>query len=243
MLSKRIAPALLGLIKTDQAIGAGHRGFAKMSDDLTMGSTNHLDMDRRYLGQVVTVATHNLQIVKKLLSDPQYFPAQPKTDQDRSADALKTKLLAVVAQQDDAVNLINGAVETDLMGQMQSQHDTQMVNALGNPTAGASPIPTIGPDQYMSVAGLPNNDPNSQYSQKAMNSSSTLKHTVYDALNQGLEVQQRRIASSEYVANAAVVAAVPLCTSASPGPEPSAPEPVATPTPERTPIQLKIPPI
>ena len=243
MLGRRVAPALVGLMKTDEAISAGHRAFAKMSEDTVIGSANHLDLDRRYLSQVVTIASHNLIVVRKLLSDPTYFPPQAKTSDDREAAELKAKLEAVAKQQNEAVNLLAGAVETDLMGQMQSQQDTNMAGALQN--GNASPMPTIDPSQFMSVAGLPADEPNSQFSQKALSSGTTRKQTVYDALAQGLELEQKRITVVEKVASDAVVAAVPLCTS----PKAAAPEPTAsgifvpgepTPRPSMTPIPLII---
>jgi len=237
VLAKRIAPTLLGLMKTDEAIGAGHRVFAKMSDDTVMGSPNHLDMDRRYLSQVVTIATHNLQVVKKLLSDPAYFKTDPKTADERSANDLKAKLQAVAADQNTALNLLAGALETDLMGQMQSQRDNQMAGATGQENS--TPAPEVDSSQFMSVAGLPDNDPLSQYSQKNLSSGKTLKHTVYDSLNIGLEDQQRRIAGTEKIATQAVIDAVPLCTSKLPDGSP-APEPSDTPTPMKTPIPIII---
>ncbi len=242
MLGRRVAPALVGLMRTDEAIGAGHRVFSKMSEDTVIGSANHLDLDRRYLSQVVTVASHNLIVVRKLLSDPTYFPPQLKTDDDREAAELKAKLEAVATQQNEAVNLLAGTLETDLMGQMQSQHDTNMSSTIQN--GNASPQPTTDPSQFMSVAGLPTNEPNSQYSQKALASGTTRKQTIYDNLATGLELEQRRIAVVEKVASAAVVAAVPLCTgpqAPAPGVEPGAPgAPQPTPTPQMTPIPLII---
>jgi len=241
MLGRRIAPALVGLMRTDEAIGAGHRVFSKMSEDTIIGSPNHLDLDRRYLSQVVTVASHNLIVVRKLLSDPTYFPAQLKTDDDREAAELKAKLEAVVAQQNEAVNLLAGTLETDLMGQMQSQHDQNMVST--NQNGNASPLPTTDPSQFMSVAGLPTNEPNAQFSQKALSSGTTRKQTIYDNLATGLELEQRRISVVEKVASAAVVAAVPLCTgpqAPASGAQPSGPEPAPTPTPQMTPIPLII---
>ena len=95
----------------------------------------------------------------------------------------------------------------------------------------------------MSVAGLPTNEPNAQFSQKALSSGTTRKQTIYDNLATGLELEQRRISVVEKVASAAVVAAVPLCT----GPQapaaaanPAHPTPAPTPSPAMTPIPLII---
>lgn len=231
LLSKQIAPALLGLMKTDENISAGHRAFAKMSEDALSRSTGHLMLDRSYLGQVVSAAAHNLELVQRMLN-PKYFPAEPTTDEDKSALELKTLLQAVANQQNTALNILSGTLETDLMGQMQSEFDTNMRSAIGKPGGTNTPAPgtsspgPVDPSQYVGVAGLPDNGPNSQFSTKNLASGTSVRRTIYDSLAFELEVQQRRIAVIEGAATRAVVQAVPLCTA------PKTPSPTPSPTPE-----------
>lgn len=239
MLSKRVAPTLQGLIKNDEAIGAGHRVLSKMSDDAGEKNPARLDLDRHYLSQVVMVTAHNLDVIKQLMNDPNYFKEHPVTDDERSADDLRKQLKAVAAEQNSALNLLNGALESDLMGQMQSERSMQMQAAAG--AENATPQPAVDPTQFMTVAGLPDHPVSDQFSKQLLSPGSMRKHTIYDALAAQLEVNQRQVAVAEKTATQAVVAAVPLCTS----PQEQRPTPFAptvTPAPEKTPIQIVIPP-
>lgn len=235
MLGKQIAPALQGLMKTDESISAGHRTFTKLSEDALSHSHGRLALDRSNLGQVVSIAAQNLELVQRLLN-PTNFPAEPATDEDKSALELRTLLQAVATQQNAALNILSGTLETDLMGQMQSEFDTNMRSAIGKPGGTSTPGPgtnSPGPvdeSQYVGVAGLPDNGPNSQFSTKNLASGTTARRTIYDSLAFEVEVQQRRIAISENAATRAVIQAVPLCTAPkTPRPTPSpAPAPLAT---------------
>ena len=227
MLSKRIAPALQGLMKTDEVILEGRRTFVKMSEDALSRSHGHLALDRSHLGQVISAAAHNLEIVRTLLSDPAYFPVEPQSDDDKAAVQLKAYLQTVVVQQNAALNILSGTLETELMGQMQSERDTNLQSAIGKPSSFATPTP-IDPTQFISGAGLPDNSPNSQFSTKNLASGTTARRTIYDSLGIALDVQRRQIAFVEGAANQAVVKAVPLCTASvapSPAPTPSAQPP------------------
>jgi hypothetical protein len=208
MLSKQIAPAVLGLMKNDEVIGAGHRAFTKMSEDALSRSTGHLALDHAYLGQVISAAAHNLELVQRLLADRTYFPDEPQTDEERSALELKARLQAVLTQQNAALNILSGTLETDLMGQMQSELDTNLQTAAGKPGGMSTPKP-IDPSQFIGAAGLPDAGPNSRFSTKNLASGTSAKRTIYDSLAVALEVQQRRIAVVERVATQAVVHSAP----------------------------------
>ncbi len=232
-LAKHVAPALLALIKTDELIAAAHATLNSMSGDTVRGSTHRYDLDLAHLSQVITLATRNLQTVRKLLDDP-YLPANLPAGEARSAADLRTSLEQVAAQQTAAINLMDGTYETARMAQMQEgfsplQPGTSAVNKGGTPPPTSTPSnATPDPSQYLNAAGLPDRDINSQFSQKSLAAGSSLGRTSYDAMGQILQLQQTRIAAAEKPASDAVVAAVALCN-ASRGPT----APPVTPSPAR----------
>ena len=91
----KVAPAVLGLMKTDELIGAGHRALVKMAADSALPKMSDgseppaLELDKVYARNVVARMAHNLGVIKKMLSDDKRFPKKPLTDDDRLALLLK----------------------------------------------------------------------------------------------------------------------------------------------------------
>jgi len=248
VLRNRIGPSLQGLMKNDDAIAAGHRALSKMGADTLNHSEGSLDMDRKYLGEVVMIASRNILTIKRLLNDPVFTTPTGNAANDRTLAAAKANLQSVAAAQDDALNLIDGTLETDLMGQMQAQKDQQMANAVAGPTPGpqASAVPE---GQYIANAGLADTSPSGVNSPVKLASGTLTGRTIYDSLGLVLGVDQQHIAAVESNATKAVLKVVPLCSSpnasasAAPdgGPAPAEPETVPVPQPTSTPPLIHYP--
>ncbi len=213
VLGRRIAPAVQGLLKTDDAIGAGHRALLKMGADTASGSAARLEADRWYLNQVVSAAAHDARVVQALLGDA-------------GAAELAARLQAVATEQQAALNLLAGALETDLMGQMQSEHDVGMAGAVG-PEGRGRPS-AVMPSRYINAAGISDRSPVPLFEPGNL-SGTTLNHTVYDSAARDLEAQQSRIETVERGAARAVIEAVPACAAPGSGeaPAPVPAEPAA----------------
>jgi hypothetical protein len=226
-LRQNIAPTIVGLMKNDELISAGHRAFAKMSHDQAGTSSAAMNINLLYLEQVETRLVHNLGVVDRLLGDEKRFPQTPRTDDDKDAVAMRSQLEAVAASQRKALDLVSGTLETESLGQMQHEMNDQMRNATGN---GATPMPDPTGDavSFIGSAGLPEYTPVAGLPTEASKQSKLIGHTVYDQINTVLEGTQSVTARREQVATTSVITAVGQCRAAA-GP-PDSPSPSAGPT-------------
>jgi hypothetical protein len=215
-----VAPSLLGVMKTDELIGAGHRAFAKMADD-AVRAPKALDLDRVYLRRIAGAMANNLRIVDKLLGDQQRFPRTAATHDGRFALQVKAQLQAIAAEQHKTLDFINGTVETDALGQMRSEIDTQMESSL----KGTPPTPTgpsSEPTSFLGAAGLPDMAPVPVLSERSrLTSSETLGHRPYDRVTAGVEYEQAQISRSEAIASPTLIAAGYACHEDGPAPSPT----------------------
>jgi hypothetical protein len=221
-----VAPSLLGLMKTDELIGASHRATLKMAHDQTSGSTEAQDIDRLYLGKVVSAMAHNLGVIKKVLADEKRFPKTPLSDDDRFALLLKAQLQATAERQNVALNHLNGILETTAMGQMRGDVSTQMNNAVGQSPAGprGTPKPPASTaDQFLGVSSLPGSGPGGMFEHPGPALTNVAGQTIWDKLTADIEVQQARIAGAEQTLTPTVIAASLACQA------PAAPAPAASP--------------
>ncbi len=246
-LRQNIAPTILGLMKNDEIIGAGHRAFLKMGHDQAGYSSASIEIDKLYLEQVETRLVHNLQVIDRLLGDEKRFPSSPRTADDRDAIALKSQLVSVADQQRRALDLISGTLETESLGQMQHDIDNSMQSAVGQTGPQPQTAATAGPNTFIGSAGLPDYSPVSGLPTTASKNSDLAGHTVYDSIAAALEGTQGTIARREQLATSAVLSAVSDCrASVAPSPVPSvspaspiAPVRVTGPTP--TPLASPFP--
>jgi hypothetical protein len=213
-LRDQVAPSLLGLMKNDALLGAEHRAFAKMSHDATMSpGSAALDLDRVYIEQGVHALAHNIAVIDGILSDTKRFPKDPVTDDDKYAALLAAQLRAARDRQNDALNLVNGTVETEQMGQMRSEISTQMQSAVG-PSSAPVPASPTEPPNFLDAAGLPDYSPVSLYDPRTMSTSSTLGNGPYDRVVRALEFDQARVTGAEQALTPTIVAAAAGCRDA-----------------------------
>ncbi|MGA8534495.1 MAG: hypothetical protein WB615_10345 [Candidatus Tumulicola sp.] len=140
-LGSSIQIALVGLMKNDQVIETGRRGFVKLAWDQARGS-KALEVDRLVLKNAVAAMVHNLYAIDQVLDDPARFPSNPVTEQERTADAMKAALLAVEERQKVQLNILNGTVETEALSSMQ--HDLPDFTPTSNQPNQPS-VPTAAP--------------------------------------------------------------------------------------------------
>jgi hypothetical protein len=209
-----VAPAVLGLMKTDDLVGAGHRGALKTADDSRSSAKNALDLDYIYLRAVAARMSHNLDVIKKMLADEKRFPKNPVTEDDKFALLMKAQLQAAADRQAVALNHISGIVETVAIGTGLKDIDSNM-SASVNGTAPASKTPASGApstaDQFLGAASLPGSGPGAMFQRSNVTPSNNPRQTIWDKLAQDIEVQQRSIAGAEQVLTPTVVAAAAAC--------------------------------
>jgi hypothetical protein len=215
-----VAPSVLGLMKTDDLIAAGHRGALKTADDLRATSSSSaassaaLDLDYAYLRAVAARMSHNLEVLKKLLADEKRFPKTPVTDDDKLALLLKAQLQAAIDRQTVALNHVSGLVETVAIGTTMKDVDTNMSGSVGG-SAPASKTPSSGApavaDQFLGAASLPGSGPGAMFQRSNVTPSNTPGQTIWNKLAADIEVQQKSIAAAEQTLTPTVVAAATAC--------------------------------
>ena len=220
-----VAPALVGLMKTDELIGASHRALVKMSADSALPKAPDgspppaLELDKAYAGKVVRSMAHNLGVIKKMLSDEQRFPKKPLTDDDRFALLLKAQLQAAADRQNLALNHLNGVLETTAMGDMRKDVSTQMSSSVSIPNQS---LPAPGEDAFLGASSVPGSGPGGMF-ERGMPLAKPVGNTIWDKLALDVEVQQQRIAAAEQTLTPTVIAAATACKGdAAPLPAPSA---------------------
>lgn len=214
-----VAPSVLGLMKTDDLIAAGHRGALKTAVDaraLSSSSTTSpaLELDYAYLRVVAARMAHNLGVLKKLLADEKRFPKTPVTDDDKFALLLKAQLQAAIDRQTVAVNHVSGIVETVAVGNAIKDVDTNM-SASTAATTPSSKTPSSGTpavaDQFLGATSLPGSGPGGMFQRGSVTPSNAPGQTIWNKLAADIEVQQKTIAGAEQVLTPTVVAAAAAC--------------------------------
>jgi hypothetical protein len=211
-----VAPSVLGLMKTDELIGAGHRAVLKMADD--MSSPDALEIDQLYARRVVHSMAHNLDVIKKKLADVSRFPKTAMTDDDRFALLLKAQLQAAADKQRVALDHLNGILETKAMGQMRADISTQAANSVA---AENRPHSEPGADAFLGASSLPGSGPGGIFD-RGLPLGKTLGNSIWSKLALDIEAQQTRIAAAERTLTPTVVAAATACKAEAPSPAPSA---------------------
>jgi hypothetical protein len=224
-LRENVAPTLAKLIEGDARIVAGRSTFVKMGQDVVLKDHGHMELDRIALGTTVTVLARSIIAADTLLSDAKRFPANPQTDDERDAAAMKTQLQSVVNEQKHVLNLFSGLLETDLMGQMRYDLPAPIRRAVA-PTGTKPPDDTSEVVSFLDVAGIPNGPANKTVADGV--AAATMQHglfgrTIYDTFAGEVARHQERVAKIELSASDTVNVALADCR--------SNPAPAASPTP------------
>ena len=100
---------------------------------------------------------HNLVLIDEKLNDPQHFPANPQTDDERLAVQVKAQLQAIEDAQKRQLNALYGTIDTDNMNNMQHDMPANQVVVSGSiPRAPEKPLTTTPAPDSIAAAGLPN---------------------------------------------------------------------------------------
>jgi hypothetical protein len=210
-LTERVEPAVAGLMKNDQVIEAGQRRLRRASADQASGASP--EFDRFVLSNVALVLNRNLLTIDAILDDPARFPLQPKSDDERTAADIKGKLLDLVRGQKLLVNALYGLVETQNLGDMQTNFgEHNITSSSSSPPLGPQPFATL-----LAVAGLQNPV---TVNMPALMDQDLIGKTAYDALANLIAVHQLESASAENAAVTEIGSVVASCRASSPAPSP-----------------------
>jgi hypothetical protein len=120
-LATTIRPVIGMLVQNDATIAKSPPLFGDYIKMSAAGSDSGRDMSIHRLNNLVTPLVQNTLAIQKLLEDPSIFPPKPQSDDDKRLLDLKAQLLKTLATQQASLDIINGFVDTQQLGEMQHE--------------------------------------------------------------------------------------------------------------------------
>jgi hypothetical protein len=120
-LATTVRPVLGMLLQNDQTIAKSPPLFGDYIKMSAAGSDSGRDMSIHRLNNLVTPLVQNTLAIQKLLEDPSIFPPKAQNADDQRLIAIKDQLLKTLATQQASLDIINGFVQTQQLGEMQHE--------------------------------------------------------------------------------------------------------------------------
>ena len=149
-LATKFRPAIAMMIQNDATIAKSPPLFKSYIDSGAAGSDAGQNMAVMHLENLVTPLVQNTLAIQKLLDDPSVFPSDPKTPEDKQLVGIKNEALKALANQQASIDIINGFVDTQQLGQMQHEGFGYLSAMTGNNAPGQSS------NDLNSITGTPN---------------------------------------------------------------------------------------
>lgn len=241
-LRRSIGPAVGHVLQNDKIIAASKPLFANYARDHAASSGNDAaeNLDVLGLENLVRPMVNNVAEIKRILGEPGAFPRFAHSDQEKQVLAMRAQLRAVLADQESALDLISGLVDTQQLGQLQASGSELAksmakpdVTSKGSPGQNPSgpnpnPAPTTNPSDLLN-AGLPDKTRSSD--PRYLNTDSIVGHNPLNVFAQQVAVIQKSIDGNEAVAAKSIMSAVTYCGGRPPG----QPSPLPRPSPTSAP--------
>ena len=233
-LRSKIMPAMAMMMDNDKKIAESPALFKEYSLGQFAKSDAQRSLALVRLSNLVIPIADNAIAIEKLLNDPNVFPPNERTSDDKQKNELKKQLLASLAQQEASLDIINGFVETQNLADMQHE-GFGFLNAIASSDSSKSPnsalsniAPTPDPlgrpgafDDTLINAGLPTNPYEIDITKIP---GLTLGYNPLSKLKEGVEFTQSESKRTEGTLATTVIAAAHTCgagqSSASPSPNP-----------------------
>src|ERR1700678_107542 len=120
-LATTVRPVLGMLLQNDQTSARSPPLFGDYIKMSAAGSDSGRDMSIHRLNNLVTPLVQNTLAIQKLLEDPSIFPPKAQNADDQRLIAIKDQLLKTLATQQASLDIINGFVQTQQLGEMQHE--------------------------------------------------------------------------------------------------------------------------
>lgn len=226
-LRQNIGPALAAIMSDDQAVAASKPLLIQMSRDYISpetinqaglgnlhgpASTDHssakMELDTSHLEELIGVLAHNLQMIDAALADSKRFPAVANTDADHKLLEIKAQLQDVAKQQRQALDVLNGLVDTRRMEEAANRGD-DVINLFGLNESKNSKI--SGSNSQFDAGPLGTTPVNANDPVLSQADFSSLSASIFGRFYRIINIEQRVIAQQEASAATNVVAAATAC--------------------------------
>lgn len=224
-LRNNIGPAIGKVLQNDATIAQSRpllRNYVKAAS--TGSASKDLQVSR--IERLISPLVNNTAAIEKLLNDPYVFPKVVRSESDKQLLEMRAYLQQVVDQQKAALDVINGFVTTEQLGQLQQEgsdiyqrltatHEITAAQGGGLRGPAAAGAPTPPPNEILNsgVAKTPQ-----QQADPALQDSDFLAgHNPLDVFDWAIGQYQGQLQSSEGATANLVVKAVQFCGGRVPG--------------------------
>jgi hypothetical protein len=214
VLRDNVAISLAGLISNDANIDVGRKAMNKMGADQIKGSKAG-QMDALVGENVVGSIVHNLVLIDQKLNDPQRFPSNPKTEDERLAATIKAQLLAIENSQKLQLNALDGTVETVQLNGMQHDLPVNQSVATGSITKGPEkPMAVMPSPDSIAAAGIAGDK--NLTDQRTLAAGSLIGTTTYGSLAGAMASEQQNTQALENAAAVTIRQVASECSGTTP---------------------------
>lgn len=141
-LRKRVGPSIGMMLQNDRTIAKSPQLFS----DYNRAYGNKEDGARNIallrMENLVGPLANNILAIKKQLEDPELFPPAAQNTDQAAANKMKDQLLRALAMQEAALDVINGFVQTQQMGDLQHADDA-LIKSISQSSDVRSNQPTV----------------------------------------------------------------------------------------------------
>lgn len=245
-LHKHIAPAVGMMLENDRTMKDSPKLFSDYNKDKLYGVDNSVsnsagpnggpvlqpssgtmnaaqNMTILKMENMVSPIANNIIAMQKMLDTPSLMNGTGNPDDDKRLAEIRTRLLKAIADQNATLDIINGFVQTQQMGDLQHQGDEYLsatsqsdVTGKGSTQSGPSPNPML---QDANQAGLP---PNPYDFNPAAIPGLEMGANPVTRLLQAVNWTLDQTRSNEDAAGAAIMSAAQVCGAGAPAPAPAA---------------------
>jgi hypothetical protein len=145
-LREQVGPAIRNVLTVDQVIALGRPILQRYAHDVyVLGANASGEMDLMRLENTIGPLAHSLLAAQALLN-PRQFPKQAQTDDERLLLESRDRLEAITKEQQNALNSINGMLETSQLGELQrtdAGYNDFATPELRKPKTGSGSVDTL----------------------------------------------------------------------------------------------------
>jgi hypothetical protein len=213
-LRRSIAPAIGHILANDRVIAASRPDFDAYVKDTTQSIQAAQDLDVLRLERLIAPLVANSKAVRQLLDDPQAFSNAVHDPSYQHVLQMRAYLQSALAEQQRALDVISGFVDTEQMGELQQagKHYYDLA-ARGDLAGQNAPTPApAGPQAEPNAvlnAGMP--DPQRSTDPRYFNADSPFQNNPLNGFSLAIAAYQAQIAVPEQKAATIVFASVRQC--------------------------------
>ncbi len=176
-LHEHVRPAVAMILQNDQTIAKSQPLFKRYArgafgaqdpkapqysngappPDSIYAQSPETSMALQQMSYLVSPIAQNLLSAQKLLDAAELIAPTGNPNDDRQLQQIKNQLLETISFQSASLDLINGFVATQQMGELQHAGEEYIAEISGNDMAHQIPTPTPNPLQDPNAPGLPQN--------------------------------------------------------------------------------------